>query len=424
MNINSAHNNPEQAPPLRWILALIVFTQWVAITDFMVLMPLAPNLAESLNISVQDTAWFSAGYAVASAISGLLLSSRLDQFRRLPALLTCLYLKAGLILCITMINSFDGFLIVRTLCGLLSAPVAALAMAIAIDLFPTAQRAKAMARIALGFPLAAIVGVPIGLELAYLINWKAAFLFNGMMMMLAALVWHRLWRSYNKQLTAKGDLDSNKRFHPLQTLTQQNLRRGALLTSLGIFSAFLFIPHFSAIFQYNFDYPRSGMSLLYLFGGIATIVITQAVGHVAKPNNMALLMLMTCITSIGLLIVAFISSLALPVALIFTLFMGLNGCRNVLLQIAVSVLPGANQRAGYFAVLGTVRNLSTGAAAVISGAILVETPSLQLANIESLVLLSACALMVLPWLMRNLVKPVLKLDQTGEPSQTAKSTIR
>ena len=73
--------------------AVILFTlaalQFVAIVDFMIVMPMGPQLIADLTIDAQKFSWVVSSYTLASGIAGLLAAPWLDRVPRKTAYVVC-----------------------------------------------------------------------------------------------------------------------------------------------------------------------------------------------------------------------------------------------------------------------------------------------------------------------------------------------
>ena len=141
---------------LKLSLMPLLLVQLLGTTDFMLVMPLGPSLAEGFNIPVENTAWLSGVFAICAAISGFVFAKHLDKFERKKLLCILLLVSAALFFISSQLQHFESWLVLRGLIGFLSTPIAALSMAIAIDLSEE-HRTQAMAQMSLGFSLAAIL---------------------------------------------------------------------------------------------------------------------------------------------------------------------------------------------------------------------------------------------------------------------------
>src|SRR5688572_29617115 len=70
----------------RTIVLLVAAVQFVNILDFMMVMPLGPDFANSLDIPMAHIGYLGGAYTVAAAMSGIAGSFFLDRFDRRKAL--------------------------------------------------------------------------------------------------------------------------------------------------------------------------------------------------------------------------------------------------------------------------------------------------------------------------------------------------
>ena len=84
------------------LLLILASVQFTSIVDFMVVMPLGPQLQRKLEINNAQFGWIVASYTVAAGLAGLLASSIMDRFSRKSAFLTL----------------YAGFLLGTLFCGL------------------------------------------------------------------------------------------------------------------------------------------------------------------------------------------------------------------------------------------------------------------------------------------------------------------
>src|SRR5216684_4081363 len=165
---------PEQRE--RAIVFLIAAVQFVNILDFVMVMPMGPDFAAALGIPSSKLGMIGGSYTAAAAVSGLAGSFFLDRFDRRPALgIAMLGLVLGTALggAATGLPSLMG---ARLLAGLFGGPATSLSFSIIADVVPAQRRGKAMGMVMGAFSIAAVLGVPAGLELARRLGWRAPFL--------------------------------------------------------------------------------------------------------------------------------------------------------------------------------------------------------------------------------------------------------
>ncbi|CUI03996.1 MFS transporter [Massilia sp. P8910] len=367
--------------PSRAIL-LVAALQFVYLVDFMMVLPLGPDLAREHGFAFDRLGWLAAAYTLASAVSGLVTFRLLDRFDRKPALLLTFALLALATLATTFCHGLPALMLARALTGAFGGPAVAIGMAIVIDLTPPEQRGKAMAKVMLGFSLAAIAGVPLGLELARIGGWQAPFY---MVAALAALV---LVAMACLLPALEGHLSARQKVSARILLARPAVRLAMLLQAGSAFSAFLVIPHFSAYFLLNLGFPRAQLGMLYFAGGVVALLTVQLLGRLADRSGPVL--------AAGVATTAFCAGLApffglgaaLPI-LFFVLFMAGNAGRNVTMAATVSQVPSPHERAGFMSLQSLVQDVAIGAAALVTSWQLGEAADGRLTGMAPLAALAA-----------------------------------
>lgn len=363
------------------LLALVAALQFVCLLDFMLLLPLGPDLAAGLDFGLDRLGWLTGAYALASACSGLLALRWLDRFPRRRVLLLAFGMVLLATLCASASTGLVTLLLARGLTGICAGPALAVAMALVIDRTPPQQRGRAIATVMLGFSAAVIAGVPLALQIAHWFGWRGALL---TLAALAGLVWLALWRWLPKQapapLASAMPPIASATPQPASTappvglrslLAQAAVRRAMGWQFLAQFSAFLLIPHFSAFFMLNLGVPRAQLGLLYALGGGAALLVVQLLGRLADRTGPALTLLLASIGMAGGML-PMLGWSAAPLAGFFVLFMAGNAGRNISLATAISVVPGAHERAGFMSLQSVVQDGAMASAALI-GALVVQT---------------------------------------------------
>ncbi|MFB9241920.1 MFS transporter [Massilia antarctica] len=361
---------------------LVAALQFVYLVDFMMVLPLGPDLAREHGFALDRLGWLAAAYTLASALSGLVTFRLLDRFDRKPALLLTFGLLALATLATTFCHGLPALMVARALTGAFGGPAVAIGMAIVIDLTPPEQRGKAMAKVMLGFSLAAIAGVPLGLELARVGGWQAPFY---MVATLAVLV---LVAMVCLLPALEGHLNAREKVAARILLARPSVRLAILLQAGSAFSAFLVIPHFSAYFLLNLGFARAQLGMLYFAGGVVALLTVQLLGRLADRSGPVL--------AAGVATTAFCAGLApffglgaaLPI-LFFVLFMAGNAGRNVTMAATVSQVPSPHERAGFMSLQSLVQDVAIGAAALVTSWQLGEAADGRLTGMAPLAALAA-----------------------------------
>ncbi|WP_019872315.1 MFS transporter [Salinispora oceanensis] len=165
--------------PHRWlILAILCLTQLVVVLDNTVLTVAVPVLTVELGASTADAQWMINAYAL--VLSGLLLSagSAVDRYGRRRMLLVGLVLFGVGSLAAGLAGTSEQLIAARAGMGMGGALLVTATLAVAMQIFDSAERSRAIGIWAATSALGFAAGPPIGgIVLAHL-PWGAIFLMN------------------------------------------------------------------------------------------------------------------------------------------------------------------------------------------------------------------------------------------------------
>src|SRR5262245_45354425 len=139
----------------RSLLYLLAAVQFTHIVDFMILMPLGPQLMRELHIGPARFSSLVAAYTISSGVFGLLAAPFIDRFDRRKLLL---FAYGGFItgtLSCALSQNANTLLAGRALSGAFGGVSIAMVMAILGDVVPVTRRASAMGVVMTGFSAAA-----------------------------------------------------------------------------------------------------------------------------------------------------------------------------------------------------------------------------------------------------------------------------
>src|SRR5262249_9159377 len=127
--------------PLLLLLAAVQFTH---IVDFMILMPLGPQLMRELHIGPGHFSALVAAYTISSGVVSILAAPFVDRFdRRMVLLLAYAGFMAGTLAC-ALSQDAQALLVARGLSGAFGGLSTSMVMSIIGDLVPAERRASAM----------------------------------------------------------------------------------------------------------------------------------------------------------------------------------------------------------------------------------------------------------------------------------------
>ncbi|MCW0183438.1 MAG: MFS transporter [Zavarzinia sp.] len=359
------------------MIAIVTAIQFVNILDFMMVMPLGPDFARGLGIDPAHLGLVAGAYTVAGCLSGLIGALVLDRFERRSALMVCL---AGLGLG-TIAASFavdlGTLVLARVIAGLFGGPSTALALSVIADKIPEERRGRALGIVMGGFAIAAVVGVPAGLELARLGGWRLPFLVVGGAIIGIALVVRFALPSGRRQ--GGGSMAR------LVFLRRPNTALALAAVGCANMQAFLVLPATTAYLQFNLDFPREDMGLLYMIGGALSLVGMRVTGRMvdrfgtAPINGAATLLLSLLMFGAFVLVPP-----PLPLLVLFPLFMLAMSARNVGTQTLMSRVPSPTERAGFMSLSTAVQHLAASAGAGVSSLLLTSDAAGRLTGMASL----------------------------------------
>lgn len=388
----------------RRIIWLVGLMQFVNILDFMMVMPLGPDFALALGMPASDIGIIGGVYTFAASIAGLVAALFLDRYARKRMVIILL---AGLVLA-----TFAGALAwdknsmigMRLLAGIFGGPLMSVALALIADYVPPERRGRAMGKVAGAFAAASVLGVPFGLQVAHWFNWQAPFILTGALALGVLLLVMRFLPSQ------PASVDSGSLAMRVAHLVSMMRSRIALsaygFMGLAMMSGFMIIPNIAAHLQMNVGYPREYLGLLYLSGGAVSFFSMRGAGWLVDKTSATqtvLMFTMVLFIALGFGFVWFPS--AIPVVVLFTLFMVAMSGRNVSAQTLASKIPEPSQRGAYMSVQSAVTHMASALGAYYSSLVLEEKEGvlLHMPTLGITAIGLSCVVPVLVWYVeRNL----------------------
>ena len=377
------------------VVWLVVAVQFVHLVDFVMVMPLGPDFSRTINMDASAIGTVGGIFTLAAAVSALCVYRFLDHFNRKRSLLVAVVALAVATAATGLAWNYHSLLLFRALAGMAAGPVTALALASLTDGVAPQRRGRAFGLVAAAFSAAAVIGVPLGLELARLFSWPMAFVAVGAATLLVAACIF----VYMPEL---GQASGQPALSLKEVARSRRHQLGLGVMFIAVFSIFLLIPQLSGYWQFNRGFPREHLSLLYMAGGVAAFVLSRVAGKLVDSHGA---MLPVGLFATGLIVITFLAftlELAIPVAIVFIAYMGFAAARSVPSQTLSSLVPPPHQRAGYMALQSATQSLGAGVASVISSIMVRELPDHSLVNIPVVSLLSIASLVLLIWLCSRL----------------------
>ena len=384
----------------KWLLLLLAAVQFTHIMDFMIMMPLGPQLMRELEISPAQFGGLISAFGLTAGGAGLIMAPFADRFDRRRLLLICYAgFALGTLACGLAVDA-SQLLISRAVCGAFGGISGATIMAIVADVVPAERRARGMGIIMTAFSAAAALGVPLGLKVAQWWKWEGPFL---VIAIAAVVVWVGLFfllPSVRDHLT-EGKTRSGRDF--LELLRNVNAWRGLALMSTMVFAHFTIIPFLSPYLVHNVQLPESKLFLIYLTGGLVTIFTGPWIGRLADRHGR---FRVYCVLVAGACIVIRALTTAGPQPLWMTLFLAalffaFASGRFVPGQATISMAVPRARRGAYMSLVACSRDLAAGATATFGSWIVGEGNEQRLLNFDRLGLITIAVSIGSLWIYRQ-----------------------
>jgi MFS transporter, DHA1 family, inner membrane transport protein len=373
------------------ILGLCAAINFTHIVDFMIMMPLGPQLMRIFSITPHQFGLLVSVYTFAAAVSGLLVSFYIDRFDRKKALLaTYIGFALGTIAC-AISKDYHFLLFSRILTGAFGGVLGSMVLSVTSDAISVERRGTAMGIVMGSFSIASVFGLPIGLYIANHYDWHAPFMFLGVLALVLALVISWVMPAMRGHLRGRHAEASSAASHEvadgplfaMKHMLQSKPQLIALTFSFClVFGQFSIIPFLSPSFVANGGLTEAQLPLIYLFGGLASMIFAPLCGRLADIYGRKKIFYVGAIFSMPVMI-AITTINVMPTILlvvISTLFFIAMTSRMIPAMALMSSAASPRYRGSFMSVNSSVHNLSAALASYVSGNIIVKSASGQLIN--------------------------------------------
>src|SRR6516225_4905891 len=259
------------------LIALLAFTQFMIILDFMIMSPLGAIMMPSLNITAGQFGVAVSAYAFSAGISGILAAGFADRFDR-KRLLLFFYVgfTLGTLLC-AFAQNYHVLLVGRIVTGLFGGVIGSIVLAIVTDLFPLHLRGRVMGFVQTAFAASQVLGVPAGLFLANHWSWHVCFIaIVGLSIVTIAVIAFAM-DPVDAHLKLKQD--KNPFHHLITTVSKPRYTLAFAVTTLLATGGYMLMPYSSAFTVHNLGIDILHLPTIYLVSGLFSIVTGPLVGR-------------------------------------------------------------------------------------------------------------------------------------------------
>lgn len=382
-------------------LAAINFTN---IMDFMIMMPLGPQLMRMFQINPQQFGLVVSSYTFSAGFSGFCAAFFIDRFGR-KSFLQFLYtgFLLGTLAC-GLAPNYELLMLARIFTGLFGGVLGAVILSIVGDVIPFEKRGRAMAIVMAAFSAASVFGVPFGLWIATAYGWNAPFLFLAVLALPIHLFIHKLLPPLKSHLQ-NADAQQTKIIQTLTNITANvNQRKAITLMIVVMFGHFCIIPFLSPYMVSNVGFTEHQLSYIYLFGGLCTILSSPLIGKLTDTaGKLRVFTLFVIISCIPVLFITHLSNVSVWMALLATsAFFAVSSGRFIPAQAMVTATVNPENRGSFMSIVSSMQQLSAGLAAYVAGLIVVKQPDGSLSNYNMVGYMSVIAAIITLFLVRRI----------------------
>lgn len=354
----------------KYLLFSLALIQFSHIVDFMILMPLGPQLMRVFEITPAQFGFLVSSYTFAAGVSGLIAARFIDRFDRKT---TLLFFYIGF--CLSTVAcafspSYEFFLLARTLAGAFGGVLGSLVLAIVGDAIAPERRGTATGTVMMAFSLASIVGVPFSLYLASKTDWHGPFFFLGFLsLLMTGFIYYaipKMTSHLDRPPSHDGLLKIIKDFW-----MNPSTRSGFLFMAALIFGQFTVISFFSPSLVANSGLKEADLPLIYLVGGIVSIFSSPLVGALTDRLGKKKVFLVGAGFSIlPILAATHLSQVPMYVVFLITafFFVSMGGRMIPASSLVTSAVP-SHSRGSYMSLIASLQQFASGCASLLAGQI-------------------------------------------------------
>lgn len=342
--------------------------------DFMIIMPLGEMLMEELMINSQQFSFLVASYTLTAGVTGLISAFFVDSYdRKNYFLLAYSGFAIGTLMC-GWVDSYQGLIAARIITGGFGGVISSTVIAIVSDAIASERRAWGLGIVMSAFSMASALGLPIGLYFAFNYGWNWPFLVLGAVSILNAVAVYFTLPPVREHLDHPGPKVNSWEF--IKNIPNHKNQWMALsYTMLLMFGHFAVIPFITPYLVENVGFERQEITLVYLIGGIATIITNPRIGRWAdQTNKHRVFTILASLSIIPILVLTNLPPVPLWMALVVTgLFFILAGGRMVPSTAIVTSVIKPRNRGSFMSLNSSVQNMTAGLASIVAG-VLVTVP--------------------------------------------------
>jgi predicted MFS family arabinose efflux permease len=367
----TTHLSPKRE---RWLLFTLAGIQFTSVLDFMIMMPLGPQLTKLFGISAGEFGFLVSAYTFSAGLSGLLAATYIDRFGRKRMMLTLYPLFGAAAVACSFAPSYAWLIVARVASGFFGGVLMAISQTIVAEVIPFERRGRAMSVVMTSFSVATVAGVPLALFLVSHFNWHAPFLATACMVSVLVVVALNTLPSLkgHLQAPAPGDATLSLLANLRLVLVDPNHLRAFAMSVCMVSTGFVVVPYITLYLQFNAGFSTDQIPYVYLFGGISTLISARFIGlwsdRAGKAHAFRRLALIMPLPLLAMTLSAGLPQWAI-LAISSVLFVVMSG-RMIPGMALIGAAADPRRRGSFMTLNSAVQSLSMGLAAMVGGQIL------------------------------------------------------
>jgi predicted MFS family arabinose efflux permease len=274
-------------------------------------------------------------------------------------------------------------------------------MAVIGDVFPESRRGRATSSLMTGFAVASVAGVPLGLVLGTHFGWQMPFIVLAVAgvppLLLVPFALPKLEAPVGRV-----------HVHPLKSVVgvfaqANHLNAFALMFALTL-SSFMVFPYLSAYLVGNVGMSEQQLPLIYVFGGLLTLLASPIVGRMAdRHGKLTVFRIIAPVSALLLVVITHLPSGGIVLAIgAFGCSMVCNVGRMIPAMAMVTSSVASPKRGAFLSVNSSIQHMTGGLGAYLGGLIVTQGADGRLQNFHSVGWLAAAAALLSLWLAGRL----------------------
>lgn len=354
----------------RFYITILSAIQIVHILDFVIMMPLGPRFMRVFHINPTEFSTLVSAYTFSAGIIGFFGALYADHFDRKKFLMfNFTGFIVGTFMCAVAPN-FAALLVARIVAGAFGGVLNACVLSMVADLIPFERRGAAMGVVMSSFSIASVLGVPLGLYVAQMFDWHAAFYLIVIIGIVFWILSFLVLPSVKVRTTQLGIKDNLLNFKKI--LSQKDYLQSFTLTSVLGFGIFMIVPFISTYMVGNVGLTEAQLPFIYLAGGTCTVISARIIGRACdRVGSYKVFRIVAVLSIFPIFFLTNLPHVPLALALVSSSFFMMTGSgRFIPAMTIVSAVVKPQDRGTFMSLENSARQLSSGAASQIAGLII------------------------------------------------------